>query len=67
MSKKEFHKYAIICECGNEGVETEWEWENPMHHDSDFSSYYDSHDGKFTRKSGGNYVCDVCGASVQHA
>jgi hypothetical protein len=47
MAQKEYHDYALKCECGNVGTAEFWEWENPMHHNSDFKSYYSSSQGDF--------------------
>ena len=67
MAQKEYHDSALKCECGNIGKAEFWEWENPMHHDLDFKSYYSSHTGNFKHVAGTRFECGLCAKSVASA
>lgn len=60
MAQKEYHVDTIKCECGERGEVTFWEWENPMHHNSDFQSYYHNHKGNFRHLAGKRFKCANC-------
>lgn len=64
MATREDHSGKLKCSCGKRGKVEFWEWENPMHHGADFSSFYVSHTGHFAHLGSMKFECRKCGKAV---